>query len=76
MVRHPNYRRGSSLVPDITNWFCGAIVGAISEVVGPHGYTIKKTGAVREQWKYRLAVWREKMVAAKKDEVFAEAAMK
>lgn len=33
-------------------------------------------GAVREQWKYRLAVWREKMVDAKKDEAVAEAAVK
>jgi len=30
------------------------------------------TGAVREQWKYRLAVWREKMAAAKKDEAALE----
>jgi hypothetical protein len=34
------------------------------------------TGAVREQWKYRLAVWQEKMTAAKKDEAAAEAALK
>ena len=34
------------------------------------------TGAVREQWKYRLAVWEEKMTAAKKDEAAAEAALK
>ena len=26
------------------------------------------TGSVREQWKYRLAVWQEKMNAAKKEE--------
>jgi hypothetical protein len=26
------------------------------------------TGAVRERWKYRLAVWKEKMAAAKQEE--------
>jgi hypothetical protein len=26
------------------------------------------TGAVREQWKYRIAVWKEKMAAAKREE--------
>jgi hypothetical protein len=34
------------------------------------------TGAVREQWKYRLAVWEEKMAAAKNDETAAQAALK
>ena len=34
------------------------------------------TGAVREQWKYRMAVWKQKMMAAKKDEAAAEAALK
>ena len=34
------------------------------------------TGAVREQWKYRLAVWQEKMAAAKRAEAAAEAAVK
>jgi len=29
------------------------------------------TGAVREQWKYRMAVWRQKIAAAKKDEATA-----
>jgi DNA-binding LacI/PurR family transcriptional regulator len=28
------------IVPDITNWFFGVIVRAISEVVQPHGYTM------------------------------------
>jgi DNA-binding LacI/PurR family transcriptional regulator len=28
------------IVPDITNWFFGVIVRAISEVVEPHGYTM------------------------------------
>jgi hypothetical protein len=28
-------------------------------------------GSVREQWKYRMAVWREKMAAAKKDQAAA-----
>jgi hypothetical protein len=33
-------------------------------------------GAVRERWKYRLAVWKEKIAAAKNDETAAEAALK
>jgi hypothetical protein len=37
---------------------------------------MNSTGAVREQWKYRMAVWREKMAAEKKDETAAEAAVK
>jgi DNA-binding LacI/PurR family transcriptional regulator len=28
------------IVPDITNWFFGVIIRAISGVVGPHGYTM------------------------------------
>jgi hypothetical protein len=34
------------------------------------------TGAVLEQWKYRMAVWKEKVKAAKQDAEVAEAAMK
>jgi PEGA domain len=34
------------------------------------------TGAVREQWKYRLAVWEEKMKTAKQTELAAEAALR
>jgi len=34
------------------------------------------TGAVREQWKYRMAVWEEKMKAATQEELAAEAARK
>lgn len=34
------------------------------------------TGAVREQWKYRLAVWQEKMTPPKEKEAAAEAAVK
>jgi hypothetical protein len=34
------------------------------------------TGAVREQWKYRLAVWKQKMKAVKIDDVAAEAVTK
>ncbi|MBV9878539.1 MAG: PEGA domain-containing protein [Verrucomicrobia bacterium] len=34
------------------------------------------TGAVREQWKYRMAVWEEKMKAATQGELAAEAARK
>jgi hypothetical protein len=34
------------------------------------------TGSDRERWKYRMAVWRESIAAAKKDQAAAEAAMK
>jgi hypothetical protein len=34
------------------------------------------TGAVREQWKYRLAVWEVKMKTAKQEELAAEAVLK
>jgi hypothetical protein len=34
------------------------------------------TGADRERWRYRLAVWQEKARSAKADEVAAEAAVK
>ena len=34
------------------------------------------TGSVREQWKYRLAVWRGKMKAAKQEELAAEVTLK
>jgi hypothetical protein len=34
------------------------------------------TGSVRERWKYRMAVWHEKMRTGKQVEAAAEAAMK
>jgi hypothetical protein len=35
----------------------------------------RQASTVREQWKYRLAVWQQKMAAAKQAEAAADAAV-